>query len=509
MNNNAKLNLNGIFGFNKLLVGKVNVEPNIIDNTLDIKYIYNNVLTSLQNQITTTVRNALNSSEVITTINNTLTNFQTSLSNQVAKEASDVSTLQRTINTNYTTIDNKYSQLVTNLANNQTGLQTQITTLATQQANSTIGLDNANTWTKTQTFSGGLSVTNGPTTISRDMTIGANSNRLLTVNATPTFNSGLTVASGSVSFPSKSIDASCINNFPTGVSLLNANTWSEIQTFSKGISTNGVINSGLLTVAGDTLLGTSSADSLSINATALINSTPIFSKGLTVRTGPIFFPTQSIPSTCITGLLSLSNANTWTGLQTFTNGISVSGGDVSITRNTTLGDNSTRLLTVNATPTFNSGLIVSSGTISVPNSSLPIASISGLNTQLNSIQSSITSQVTKEASDYSDLLLKINTISLTPGAKGDKGDTGPQGPAGPTGASQLATANTWTALQTFDSGLTVSGGPVSITRDTTIGANSNRLLTVNATPTFNSGLTVASGTISVPDNSIPISAINA
>ena len=64
MNNNARMDLNGIFGFNKLLVGKVNVEPNIIDNTLDIKYIYNNFLTSLQNQITTTVRNALNSSEV-------------------------------------------------------------------------------------------------------------------------------------------------------------------------------------------------------------------------------------------------------------------------------------------------------------------------------------------------------------------------------------------------------------------------------------------------------------
>ena len=55
MNNNARMNLNGVFGFNKLLVGNVNVEPNVVDNTSDIKYIYDNVLTSLQNQITTTV----------------------------------------------------------------------------------------------------------------------------------------------------------------------------------------------------------------------------------------------------------------------------------------------------------------------------------------------------------------------------------------------------------------------------------------------------------------------
>ena len=93
MNNNAKLNLNGIFGFNKLLVGKVNGEPDITNNTVDIRYIYiyNNVLTSLQNQIATTVRNALNASEVITTINSTLSNFQTNLSNLTTKEASDTS----------------------------------------------------------------------------------------------------------------------------------------------------------------------------------------------------------------------------------------------------------------------------------------------------------------------------------------------------------------------------------------------------------------------------------
>ena len=68
MNNNGRVNLNGVFGFNKLLVGNVDVEPNVVDNTLDIKYIYDNVLSSLQNQITSTVSNALNASEIITMI---------------------------------------------------------------------------------------------------------------------------------------------------------------------------------------------------------------------------------------------------------------------------------------------------------------------------------------------------------------------------------------------------------------------------------------------------------
>ena len=107
MNNNAKLNLNGVFGFNKLLVGKVNVEPNIQDNTADIKYIYNNALTTLQNEISATVQNALNASQALTGFNSQMTGFQTNLSNQIAKEANDVSNLQSQINSNYTTAVNQ------------------------------------------------------------------------------------------------------------------------------------------------------------------------------------------------------------------------------------------------------------------------------------------------------------------------------------------------------------------------------------------------------------------
>ena len=94
MNNNARINLNGAFGFNKLLVGDVNVGPTIHDNVDDIKYIYNNALTNLQNQISTTVRNELNASEVLTGFNSQMTRFQTNLSDLGTKEARDVTTLQ-------------------------------------------------------------------------------------------------------------------------------------------------------------------------------------------------------------------------------------------------------------------------------------------------------------------------------------------------------------------------------------------------------------------------------
>jgi len=572
MNNNAKLNLNGIFGFNKLLVGKVNVEPDVINNTVDIKYIYNNVLTSLQNQMTTTVRNALNASEVITTINSTLNSFQTNLTNQITKEASDVSNLQGQINSNYTTLDTKYNQKVDTLTTKQTDLQSQITTLSNTQANSNINTNNAYTWKGAQTFTGGVSITGGLTTITRDMTIGSNSERTLTVNSSPTFNSGLTVASGSVSFPAKSIDASCIANIPTGISVSNAYTWKEIQTFQKGISTNGETNTGSITVSGDTTLGTSDANSLTINATPVISSTPTFNKGLNVVNGPVYFPSQSISFDCVVGLLSVNNSNTWNQTQIFKGGLVVNGTSAlnSVylqSDDIILGKNSGSSIMVKASPLFQNGLTVSSGSISIPNNALPIASISGLNTQLNSLQSSIASQVAKEASDFSNLQLQITNISTTPGAtgaKGDKGDTGPAGkdgtngkdgingtngkdgvngkdganglngingtngakgdtgpagPTGPSGASQLGVVNNWTAKQTFSQGFTVPTGATvsfpnnSISASCINGLSSGGVSTStenawNALQTFNYGLTVPSGApVSFPDNSIPYTCI--
>ena len=406
MNRNQRLNLNGIFGFNKLLVGKTDVEPKIKDNSADITYIYNNVSTSLQNQISATVSNAFNASEVIATINSTLSSFQTGLSNLTSKEASDVSNLQGQIDSNYTTLDNKYDQKVNTLTTKQTNLQSQITALATQQTNSTLGLSDANTWSAIQTFTNGLTVqTAGVISLLRNTTIGSTSAQTLTINASPTLKSGLVVESGSVSFPSKSIDASCINNLPLGIQLSNANRWSKLQTFDDGLIAYNINTTGSLHISGDTTLGTSDNNFITINAKPKFTSTPEFNTGLNVLSGPVSFPSQSISASCITGLLSLSEENTWTRKQTFEGDFAVNGEftDIKspfITLGTLRGQ-----MNVMSPTTFNAGVYL-------PSNALVTENVRGLKTQLTNIESSITTQVAKEASDVANLQLQINTLSL-------------------------------------------------------------------------------------------------
>ena len=409
MSNNARLNLNGVFGFQKLLVGNTDVEPKIKDNSADITYIYNRALTSLQSQILTTVSNAFNASEVIIAINNTLTTFQTNLSSLTTKEASDVSSLQGQINSNYTTLDDKYKVKVnsltskqTELTTKQTDLESRITTLSNQQTNNSASTSSANTWYNVNVFRNGLIVTGGETRVDRDMTIGDDTFRFLTVNSMAVFHGGLRVQSGTVYFPPDSINASCIKNLSTNLYLTEANEWTQLQTFTKGIT----VSSGNVSIVRDTTIGANS------NRLLTVNSSAIFKGGLKVESGTISIPDASIPIQAVDNLSKLLNdlttlhwnlygyvmdvlriiPNTWKDVQTFSKGITVTG-----------------------------------GTITVPNRSLPIAAINGLSTQLTNIQSSITSQVTKEASDISGLQLQINTLSSTSGAtgpKGDKGDTG-------------------------------------------------------------------------------------
>jgi len=455
MNTNGKLNLNGVFGFNKLLVGNVDVETDVVDNTTDIKYIYDNVLTSLQNQITATVQNALNGSEVIKGFNSSLTGFQTSLSSLTTKEASDISGLQGQINTNYTTLDNKYSASVATLTTNQTGLQTQLTALTTAQtSNNAFSVNNSNTFNAVQTFSKGIVVDGGPTNIVQNLTIGSITiPRTLTIYSSPTFKTGLVVESGAVSFPSGSINASCIKDLPVGLSTDGQYTWRRQQTFNDGINPSSITMVGTLSQFGNTTLGNTSGNTLTVNASSTFNATASFRNGLTVSTTPVSFPDGSISASSISGLLSLSGLNSWLAKQTFTNGLSVSGGSASfLIDDITLGKTSTSQLTITATPTFNNGLTVSTGAITIPSNSLPITAISGLNTRITSLESSDATFASR--TDLNALQLQVNTISLTPGPTGPAGPAGkdgtngtngtngvqgPAGPAGPSGSSSLST----------------------------------------------------------------------
>ena len=150
---------------------------------------------------------------------------------------------------------------------------------------------------------------------------------------------------------------------------------------------------------------------------------------------------------------------------------------------------------------------------------------SGIN--VNAINlNSIESQIITANNSISTIQAQIETVQNQPGPagpqgpqgiqglKGDKGDTGETGPAGaagatgatgPSGASQLGTANTWTALQTFNAGITIPGNVIE-QGNTTIGDASTDILTVNSTATFNQPPTMSGANITA--NTIPSSAIS-
>ena len=176
---------------------------------------------------------------------------------------------------------------------------------------------------------------------------------------------------------------------------------------------NNVFANGLTVAGGETIVNRNMTIGDAGFRFLTVRSMAVFTGDLRVESDNVYFPVASIDATCIKNLsatLNLSEENTWTALQKFSGGLSVTSGDVSITRDTTIGANSARILTVNASPTFNSGLTVSSGTISVPNNSIAISAINTLANTLTNIQ------------------YTLSNISA--------------------GAS-LSTANTWTALQIF------------------------------------------------------------
>jgi hypothetical protein len=301
--------------------------------------------------------------------------------------------------------------LVTGLTTKQTNLENQITTLSSTQQN-LFSPSNSNTFSALQTFTNGLTVqTGGTISLLRDTTIGTTSANKLTINASPEFKNGLTVSFGTVSFPSGSISASSISNLPAGISLSVQNTWSALQAFNSGISSNGITTVGAFNHYGSATLGDSANHSLTIKASPTFDTFASFSRGLTVTAGSVLFPTGSIASSCISGLLSLGNNNTWTGTQTFSGGIVVNG-TTNCSTNTVIGSNSTNTLTVNASPDFKSGLSVSSGTVTVPNNAISMSAVNGLNTKITSVESEISSIKTKQSSDKSELQLQINELRL-------------------------------------------------------------------------------------------------
>jgi len=152
MYKSRKLNLNGDFEYNSLIVNGVDVSTTINANTSDITYIYNDGLmgtsqSSLNNAKITEAMSALTQANT-----QDIAKIQTSLNETIIKQKSDFLTISASINTqttslnNYKTLTNdKITQLtsqVTTLANSPSLTANQLTSLQNDISNNKVLLNN-------------------------------------------------------------------------------------------------------------------------------------------------------------------------------------------------------------------------------------------------------------------------------------------------------------------------------------------------------------------------------
>jgi hypothetical protein len=226
----------------------------------------------------------------------------------------------------------------------------------------------------------------------------------LSFDSAPTASSSNPVTSGGVhSVLATKAAQSALDTTNTNVTNLQSKT--SALAFDSGTNTltvqSKLICSLSETNVGNTQIGDASSDLLTVMAT------PTFSSGLTVSAGTVSVPSASIAQAAVNGLTSalaakaaqtsLDTTNTnVTNLQNKTSALTYNSGTNTLTvqsklictldelqnGNTTIGDASTDLLTVNATPTFNNGLTIASGSVSVPSASIAQAAVNGLSTAL-------------------------------------------------------------------------------------------------------------------------------
>jgi len=155
MYRNRQLTLDGVFGYNQLLVNGVDVAPNINANTSDISYIFNDGLmgtsqSTLNNAKITEAMSALTQANA-----QNIQQIQTALNETIVKQKSDVININTSINTqttalnNYkTTTNDKLTQLttqVTTLANSPSLNSNQLTTLQNNINTATTAITNLTT----------------------------------------------------------------------------------------------------------------------------------------------------------------------------------------------------------------------------------------------------------------------------------------------------------------------------------------------------------------------------
>jgi hypothetical protein len=212
-----------------------------------------------------------------------------------------------TTNTNVTALQNKTSSLSYNSGTNTLTVQSKLVCALDESSNATT-------------------------------TIGDASSDILTIYATPTFNNGLTVASGSVSFPSASIAQSSINGLSTALAAKAAdsavchNSGTETWVGTKTFSSSPIVPTPTANDNSTKVCSTAYCDSAVSTAVAnLINAAPsaldTLNELASAMGNDANFSTTVTNS--LAGKASLTSNNTYTGNQiyntgssTFNNGLS-------------------------------------------------------------------------------------------------------------------------------------------------------------------------------------------
>ncbi len=280
-----------------------------------------------------------------------------------------------------------------------------------------------------------------------------------------------------------------------GLNLASNNIWTALQTFTNGIGVSGDANFTNNLTIGGTLVSVGSTNLVTnLNAqylggigasefvgigqtgdfiTTLTNGIGITITGSGVSRNIAFDYNTSLLATDNKIGLNLASNNIWTGLQTFTNGIGVSG-DANLTNNLTIGGTLVSVGSTNLVTNLNAqylGGIGASGFVGIGQTGDFITSLSvggsGLSIEGSGIGRTLTN---------TGLVDITNTTLIRSGSDGNY-----------TVGLNLASNNIWTALQTFTNGIGVSGD-ANFTNNLTIGGTLVSVGSTNLVTNLNADL---------------------
>lgn len=254
---------------------------------------------------------------------------------------------------------------------------------------------------------------------------------------------------------------------------------------------NSTIFYGNISNTGNTTLGDSSTDTLTVNATSTfannvsVNGNTTLGDAstdtLTVNATSTFVNNVSVNGNTTLGdtstdTLTVNATSTFVNAATFDTNITVLNNatidnNLTVLKNTTLGTDSTNTLSVNSVSTFNNGL-TSSALIVNHNSTLGTTSADTLTVNAASTFNSNATVVGNLVVDGSSTLASLNTTNLTV-----------SGTLGVTGATTLSTLST-SGLASLNSA-TISG-TLTANGNINLGDASSDTLTVTATSAFGS-----------------------